>query len=255
MAAKNVWIDDAYEYSGQTLHYCVKMNGNKIYDGIATADDFPIKIYLNRIAQGYLQSTFPQETGTTQDTGAGAAFSLVGKVFNGADWVENSILYCAYYVDAWDGENGQEAASPINGHADPRQRLFHTLYGEISYCGTVESGISETYIDTVEYSGDTATKIIYSGWLSTYSPEAARSYAQDIIDWYVASKDTFSAVTEDGMRLIYPSDAWGAIGISHPVNPGNEYVADYTIYYVFDEPVRFNEGSSTPAGNGHIVTH
>lgn len=124
--AKNVWQDDAYEYSGQTLHYCVKMNGTKIYDGIATARDFPIRIYLNRIAQGYLQSTFPQETGVTVDSGASACFTLVEKSFDGADWVEGNVLYCAYYIDAWGAKNGEEMAHPINGHADLRQLLFYT---------------------------------------------------------------------------------------------------------------------------------
>lgn len=126
--AKNVWRDDAYEYSGQTLHYCVKMNGTKIYDGIATARDFPIRIYLNRIAQGYLQSTFPQETGVMQDTGASAVFTLVEKSFDGVDWVEGNVLYQETYLDAYGGAYDGNMAEPVNGHADARQRLFFTSF-------------------------------------------------------------------------------------------------------------------------------
>lgn len=130
--ARNVWIDDAYEYSGQTLHYRVKMNGNKIYEGIATAEDFPIKIYLNRIAQGYLQSTFPQETGVTQDTGASAVFSLVR--LSGS--TEAEVLYTQTYIDAYGSVFGGFMAQPINGRADARQRLFYTTYSVTG--GTIE---------------------------------------------------------------------------------------------------------------------
>lgn len=124
--AKNVWQDDAYEYSGQTLHYCVKMNGTKIYDGIATARDFPIRIYLNRIAQGYIESEFPDATGVTQDTGASAVFSLVRLSGD----TEDGVLYTQTYLDAYDGYYEGSMAQPINGHADARQRLFYTSYNE-----------------------------------------------------------------------------------------------------------------------------
>lgn len=128
--AKNVWIDDAFPYSGQTLHYCVYRNNDKIYEGEATAQDFPIVIYLNRIAQDYLESTFPAEYGANQDTGAYGAFRLVEMTRSGSEWVEGRTLYSATYIDAWGGENGQIMASPINGHADMRQRVLFSSYND-----------------------------------------------------------------------------------------------------------------------------
>ena len=122
--ANNVWIDDAYAYSGLTLNYCIKMNGQKIYEGIATAQDFPIRIFLNRIAQKYLQSTFPTNTGVTADSGASAVFSLVRLSGN----TEAEVLYTQTYIDAYDGVFDGNMAEPINCHADPRQRIFYTSY-------------------------------------------------------------------------------------------------------------------------------
>lgn len=128
--AKNVWIDDAYEYSGDTLHYRVRMNGMKIYEGVATAEDFPIRIYLNRIAQGYLESTFPETTGVTQDKGASAVFTLNEMTYSGGSWVEGNTLYQETYIDAYEGVYEGCMAQPINGHADVRQRIFYTSYNE-----------------------------------------------------------------------------------------------------------------------------
>lgn len=199
MAAKNIWIDDAYAYSGQTLHYCIKRNSTKIYEGEATARDFPIVIYLNRIAQDYLESSFPKELGVNSDPGAGAAFSLVEMVYNGYQWVESNVLYCANYIDAWEGKNGQEMAQPINGHADPRQKLLYTSYGEIYGCGTVDSGVSDnTYIDTVEYSGDTAIIISCGGRHQGSDPNGTHHSAEVSLETGIALKDNFSAVTVDG---------------------------------------------------------
>ena len=163
MAAKNIWIDDAFPYSGQTLHYCVKRNGTKIYEGEATARDFSIKIYLNRIAQDFLESTFPTETGVTADPGAGAAFSLVEMTREGSDWVEGDVLYCAVYIDAWGGENGQTMAQPINGHADMRQRLFYTSYKDID-CLTFTGDTGYAYEETT---GTTTGNSISVSYIST----------------------------------------------------------------------------------------
>lgn len=133
MAVKNVWIDDAYDYSGQTLHYRVKMNGNAIEEGIASAMDFPIRIYLNRVAQAYLESSFPEATGVTLDEGAYAEFSLVEMSGD----TESTTLYTVTYINAYSGSASRRMSSPINGHADLRQRLFYTTYNNSATTITV----------------------------------------------------------------------------------------------------------------------
>lgn len=140
MAVKNVWIDDAYDYSGQTLHYRVKMNGNAIEEGIASARDFPIRIYLNRVAQAYLESSFPEATGVTRDEGAYAEFSLVEMSGD----TESTTLYTVTYVNAYsEAVNYSETVSrylsrSINWHADPRQRLYFTIFNNSQTTITVE---------------------------------------------------------------------------------------------------------------------
>lgn len=149
--AKYIWIDDAYNFSGDTLYYCVKKDGVKIYEGVAIAQDFPIRIFLNRIAQGYIESTFPQQSGVTQDKGAYGTFSLV-QMNNG---VEGATLYSQTYLDGYDGvfEGDYGTLSePINGHADPRQRLLYTVYS-----GGTETGTTPDTGDT-SYDGDVNTE-------------------------------------------------------------------------------------------------
>jgi hypothetical protein len=137
MAAFGVWFDDAYDYSGQTLHYRIKMNGNAIEDGIASARDFPIRIYLNRVAQAYLKSTFPYVSGVTQDADATAEFSLVEMSGDTETRTLYEQTYSAQYSYRWPLVLGL-MTYPINGHADPRQRLFFTSFNNNSTTITIE---------------------------------------------------------------------------------------------------------------------
>ena len=134
MAVKNVWIDDAYDYSGQTLHYRIKKDGFTIVEEEASARDFPIKIYLNRVAQAYLESTFPENSGVTQDKGAYAEFALVEMSGD----TESRTLYAVTYINAYAGEFRTAMTNPVNGHADPRQRIFYTSYNNSGTTITVE---------------------------------------------------------------------------------------------------------------------
>ena len=137
MAAFGVWVDDAYDYSGQTLHYRIKMNGTTIAEEKASARDFPIKIYLNRVAQAYLESTFPENSGVTQDTGASAEFSIVEMSGDTETNVLYEQTYSVQYSYKWGLVLGL-MTYPINGHADPRQRLFFTSYNNDNTTITIE---------------------------------------------------------------------------------------------------------------------
>jgi hypothetical protein len=123
---KPIYLDDAYDYSGATLSYRIRMNGKKVRDGFATAEDFPIRIFLNREAQAYIESAYPQQTGVTQDTGAYVLATLSEMI----DGREGNILYQETYIDAYSPVSEGCMSEPINGHADARQRLFYTSYNE-----------------------------------------------------------------------------------------------------------------------------
>lgn len=161
--AKNVWIDDAFPYSGQTLHYCVYRNNDKIYEGEATARDFPIVIYLNRIAQDYLESSAPGEfeNGKYMDSGASAFFSLVEMTYRNGEWVEGEVLYATEYIDAWGcWDESDTIAATINGHADIRQKLLYSKEDPAGRDPFIYSG------DTEVDSGDTiaAAGICRGSW-------------------------------------------------------------------------------------------
>ena len=139
MEAKDVWRDDAYNYTGQTLDYAVKMNGVVVKKGHASAKDFPITIYLNRLAVDYLEVDWHNNvgnirvrySGTTaipifqEMPDAAAQFTLVR--LDGDTEVET--LYDVVYVDTSRGELKTYLSEPINGHACTQQVLPYTVYG------------------------------------------------------------------------------------------------------------------------------
>ena len=140
MEAKDVWRDDAYNYTGQTLDYAVKMNGVVVKKGHASAKDFPITIYLNRLAVDYLEVdchnsvgfAYEEWSGDTRILGqfrnmpdAAAQFTLVR--IEGDTEVET--LYDVVYVDTSRGELKTYLSEPINGHACTQQVLPYTVYG------------------------------------------------------------------------------------------------------------------------------
>lgn len=139
MEAKDVWRDDAYNYTGQTLDYAVKMNGVVVKKGHATAKDFPITIYLNRLAVDYLEVDWHNNVGFVRAIYSGstaipvfqempdaaAQFTLVRIEGD----TEAETLYDVVYVDTSRGELKTYLSEPINGHACTQQVLPYTVYG------------------------------------------------------------------------------------------------------------------------------
>lgn len=119
--------EDTYlEYTGDTLDFYVKRDGTTVYQGYAERfpDGRPIRIYINRIAQDYLESDGfnPSLTGLQADSGASANFSITTtggtplgdvRVMNG--WNENLSAH-------------QLLSTPVNGHADRRMYLPASSY-------------------------------------------------------------------------------------------------------------------------------
>lgn len=128
------WEDTAYEYSGSTLYFRVKKDGDTVYEGYSEAfpDGTPIRVYINRIARDYMENGrfSPVRTGVTQDAEAYAEFSLVRLDGDVEDAVLGTIqvLY-GFYGDA-PAESTEIMSDPINGHADMRMYLPVTLFNE-----------------------------------------------------------------------------------------------------------------------------
>lgn len=140
MEAKDVWRDDAYNYTGQTLDYAVKMNGVVVKKGHASAKDFPITIYLNRLAVDYLEVDWHNRAGFAYEEWSGGT-RILGRFYEMPDAAaqftlvrlegdtEVETLYDVVYVDTSRGELKTYLSEPINGHACTQQVLPYTVYG------------------------------------------------------------------------------------------------------------------------------
>lgn len=131
---KNVFRDDPVAFSGSTLRFYLYRNERGITDagGTMTAYDFPITIYLNRYAQAYLGNSFPGvENGVVADPDASGKFTMV----NRDTW---EIVAEETYISAYAGEFNELMSEPIDGKADPRQKLYITQYAASAGTKTIE---------------------------------------------------------------------------------------------------------------------
>lgn len=118
--AEFVYIDDGYSTSAATLDYRILKDGVEIERGRAYGDDFPICVYLNRVAQAYLSNEFPTGSGVTSDSGACGLFTIMD--------MSGNTLYSQTYINGWAGTFSNPLSKPINGHLDKRMRFFYTVY-------------------------------------------------------------------------------------------------------------------------------
>lgn len=115
-------LDECVEVSGETMTYAVRKNGVEVFRGVARQfpDGRPIRFYLNRIAEEYLDTTGWENllfsTGVTVNPEAGAIFSL--------DDTEAEEEICSAFVIKGYGTETGITSNPINGKADPRMLLF-----------------------------------------------------------------------------------------------------------------------------------
>lgn len=137
----NIFRSEDYDYvhTGDTLDFCVRKDGVKVYEGTAetSPDDVLPTVYINRIAAYYLgHSDFsPIETGMTKDADAAGVFALyqvleesgvTTEVLIGED--EYNYGYIMYIVDGTGDYVGGILSEPVNGHADPRMFLQLTCF-------------------------------------------------------------------------------------------------------------------------------
>lgn len=122
-------LDEFVEASGETIPFALKRDGETVLTGVARQfpDGRPIKFYLNRLAEEYLDTTGWENllfstgvtvfsTGITLNPEAGATFSLEN--------TEAEEEICSAFVIKGYGTETGITSKPINGKADPRMFLF-----------------------------------------------------------------------------------------------------------------------------------
>ena len=116
-------LDEFVEVSGATVPFELERGSEAVYAGVARQfpDGSPIRFYLNRMAEPYLDTSgwngiLFSSTGMTSNPEAGASFSIVEQ--------DSGTTVCSAYVIKGEGTVTGLTSNPINGLADPRQRLF-----------------------------------------------------------------------------------------------------------------------------------
>lgn len=120
-------LDEFVEASGETIPFALKRDGETVLTGVARQfpDGRPIRFYLNRLAEEYLDTTGWENllfsTGVTTNPEAGATFTLRN--------MGNYTDICSAYVIKGLGVYGGLTCEPIDGKADPRMLLFFSNAG------------------------------------------------------------------------------------------------------------------------------
>ncbi len=115
-------LDEFVEVSGETVPFALQRGGETVLTGIARQfpDGRPVKFYLNRLAEEYLDTTGWENllfsTGATVNPEAGATFTIRN--------TETSADICSAYVIKGYGTETGITSEPIDGKADPRMLLF-----------------------------------------------------------------------------------------------------------------------------------
>lgn len=115
-------LDEFVEASGETKHFALTKNGEHVFEGVARQfpDGRPIRFYLNRLAEEYLDTTGWENllfsTGVTVNPEAGATFEILQD--------EHPYTLCSAYVIKGYGTTTGLTSEPIDGKADPRMKVF-----------------------------------------------------------------------------------------------------------------------------------
>lgn len=116
--------DVAYTATTSPLEWQILCDGNVIATGVSERrpDQEHVTIYPNRIVEDYLHSEFPVEDGVTKDWEACKEFTLAD---SGGTVLETYVFY-----DGSVPVTGEIINEPVNGHCDPRQRIYLTRLGD-----------------------------------------------------------------------------------------------------------------------------
>lgn len=115
-------LDEFVEVSGTTVPFTLYKGVQAAYEGVARQfpDGSPIRFYLNRMAEPFLDTSgwngiLFSSTGMTSNPQAGADFSVVD---------ESGVTVCSAYVIKGERATTGLTSEPVDGLADPRQKLF-----------------------------------------------------------------------------------------------------------------------------------
>ena len=123
------FIQDIF-WHGDSAHFYVIEDGNTdiLYEG--RVDKLPgesLYIHANKVCETLLDMYFPETTGVTQHPEAAKSF-----IFLDADLDYHVSILDADFINDWSYEDVEYEktimSQPINGHLDPRMKLFITTY-------------------------------------------------------------------------------------------------------------------------------
>ena len=242
--------DFFYETSASSLSYYITVDDTPYYFGkvIKSPDSDNLRIYLGKRVQDYLDSHMPD---FREYDGVVVPHPNQMRVF-GLYSSDGTLLEKYTVLMDWDGFEGEYGVITfhINGHADPRQKLFWT--DSLPLEESSGSSGNTAYISTDEYNGKVTNMVSIRHYITAPSYYAVDHIMNEYIARGEAFKDSFSAVTADGMRVIYPylADGYKGTITTNGSNP-TAYEAYVTTWYIFEEPVRFYNCQETDFGPGN----
>lgn len=123
MVVRSINEDVAYTASTSPLEWEIRYSGDTVASGVSgrRPDQEHVTVYPNRVVEDLLSSEFPTATGVTKDAEA-------CKVFNLTD-TGGTVLESYTFVNSSEPISGEILNAPVNGHCDPRQRIYLTRFG------------------------------------------------------------------------------------------------------------------------------
>lgn len=215
-SARDFW----YEAQTSALTYYIEVDGNPVYWGKVVNPSGNARINIGRRVSDYLDTGMPD---FRDFNGVVVPHPSQMRVFNLRD--EDSVLLGSYTVlldadGSWDGEYGP-ITSPVNGHTDPRQKVFLSFL----------SRSGETYVVTM-----TSSFSLLSGGAPIEIPASGGSAqvwfftSYNLSDIYVKSGDTYTRTgiaggspSECGILAYYQTEEYGL----NLFSPRNYYVHFY----------------------------
>ena len=227
MVYSQIWKDISFDTQLDVLDYFIAdgSTGEIVHTGYAKRipGETGVTIDVNRIVEEYLNPNFenivyaddilsiisevvPNPEAYKNYTINDAATSAVIETFG--------LLYDWSYEDAWNGENGYNMSNPINGHCDPRMKIFISMgnTAETSYDWNIEYDSLLKVNPSVlyfPYPGGSANVIVTSkgnwtattdsNWFTIDVSSHTGSYQTDITTVVVTASSTEATNNRNGV--------------------------------------------------------
>ena len=123
-----IWQETIYKTTGDTLHFVVKVGDDTVWDDVAYRypDEARIMIYMNRIAQDYMEGNLAFVTGLTENPKEYMEFKLYKQV-GGVLTLLETYGFLFSFTGEWNGGD-KTLSNPIDGVLDPRMLVPFTQY-------------------------------------------------------------------------------------------------------------------------------